>query len=161
MSTENKIKNQEQFNPIPNGEGLRVGVVVAEWNKEVTHSMLRGALDVLNQNGVKDIEVFDVPGAFELINGASRIIDVVDGIIAIGAVIRGGTPHFDYICQGVTFGLAQLNVKYPDKPTIFCVLTTDNMQDALDRAGGKLGNKGEEAAEALLKMCRPHIRIVK
>ena len=155
MSTENKVKNQTEFNPIPNGNGIKVGIVVAEWNKEVTHSLLKGALDILSQNGVSDIEIFEVPGAFELINGSSRIINEVDGVIAIGAVVRGGTPHFDYICQGVTLGLAQLNVNNPDKPVIFCVLTTDNMGDAEERAGGKLGNKGEEAAEALLKMCRP------
>lgn len=157
MSTENKIKNQDQFNPVPDGEGLRVGIVVAEWNKDITHSLLKGAIDTLKKYNVSDFRIMDVPGAFELLNGSARLIKDVDGIIAIGAVIRGGTPHFDYICQGVTVGLAQINISYPDKPTIFCVLTTDNFEDALDRAGGEMGNKGEEAAEALLKMCRPQI----
>lgn len=160
MSTENKIENIDKFLPTPDAKGLKVGIVVAEWNKDITHSLLKGAKERLERKNVSDIIVMNVPGAFELINGASRIIKdnkEIDGIIVIGAVIKGDTPHFDYICQGVTNGIAMLNVQYPHIPTIFCVLTTNDMEQALERAGGRLGNKGEEASDTLIKMCRPYI----
>lgn len=159
MSTENKVLSPDDFMAVPSGKGLKVGIVVAEWNKKITHKLLYSAIERLKKCEVEDIKVMSVPGAFELINGAARMLggeDVLDGVIVIGAVIRGGTPHFDYICQGVTFGISHLNVKYPQTPTVFCVLTTDNIADAEDRAGGKLGNKGEEAADTLLKTCRPY-----
>ena len=111
---------------------------------------------------MKKITVFRVPGAFELVNASARLLnDGVDAVIAIGCVVRGDTPHFDYICQGVTFGISQLNMTTAHgfhttpAPVIFGVLTTETMEQAEERAGGRLGNKGAEAAETALKMCRP------
>lgn len=144
---------------IPSGEGRRIAIVRADWNIEVTGALYEGAVETLKKYGVKkdDINLVRVPGAFELVAGSAyQQKQDYDAIIAIGCVVRGGTPHFDYICQGVTNGLAKLNAEKPERPVIFCVLTTDTMQDALDRAGGALGNKGSEAAEAALIMAALH-----
>ena len=140
---------------VPNAEGMRFGIVVSDWNSEVTHKLLEGALSTLREHGTdeEDICVFHVPGSFELIYAAQQLTDQieVDAVIALGCVVRGGTPHFDYVCQGVTYGIAKLNAEY-DIPFIFGLLTTDDMQQALDRAGGKLGNKGVECAVTAIKM---------
>ena len=162
MSTIDHIQSLHH-NPVPSGEGLHIGIAVAEWNDNVTEPLLEGALEVLRRQRVKKITVFRVPGAFELVNASARLLEdpCLDAVIAIGCVVRGDTPHFDYICQGVTFGLSQLNaVAIPGlgerhRPVIFGVLTTETMAQAEDRAGGSLGNKGAEAAETALKMCRP------
>lgn len=140
---------------LPRVEGLRVAIVRAEWNDHITSALTRGALDLFKKEGYPedDIEVFDVPGAVELTYGASQLIEasLYDAVIVFGCVIRGGTPHFDYVCQSVTQGVTALNADC-DTPVIFGVLTVDCEQDALDRAGGRLGNKGTEAAEAAIKM---------
>lgn len=150
--------------PVPSGEGLHIGLAVAEWNDNITEPLLEGALSVLRQQGVAKITLFRVPGAFELVNASARLLEdpTLDAVIAIGCVVRGDTPHFDYICQGVTVGLAQLNATLltttrgsKPRPVIFGVLTTETMEQAQERAGGILGNKGAEAAETALKMCRP------
>ena len=157
MSTIDHIQSLHH-SPVPSGEGLHIGIAVAEWNNNITEPLLEGALEVLRKQEVKKITVFRVPGAFELVNASARLLnDGVDAVIAIGCVVRGDTPHFDYICQGVTQGLALLNAetKPSTAPVIFGVLTTETMAQAEDRAGGKLGNKGAEAAETALKMCRP------
>lgn len=162
MSTIDYIQSLHH-SPIPSGEGLHIGIAVAEWNDNITEPLLEGALEVLRRQRVKKITVFRVPGAFELVNASARLLEdpCLDAVIAIGCVVRGDTPHFDYICQGVTFGLSQLNaVATPGlgerhRPVIFGVLTTETMAQAEDRAGGSLGNKGAEAAETALKMCRP------
>ena len=162
MSTIDHIQSLHH-SPVPSGEGLPIGIAVAEWNDSITEPLLEGALEVLRRQRVKKITVFRVPGAFELVNASARLLEdpCLDAVIAIGCVVRGDTPHFDYICQGVTFGLSQLNaVATPGlgerhRPVIFCVLTTETMAQAEDRAGGSLGNKGAEAAETALKMCRP------
>ena len=162
MSTIDHIQSLHH-SPVPSGEGLHIGIAVAEWNDNVTEPLLEGALEVLRRQRVKKITVFRVPGAFELVNASARLLEdpCLDAVIAIGCVVRGDTPHFDYICQGVTFGLSQLNaVATPGlgerhRPVIFGVLTTETMAQAEDRAGGSLGNKGAEAAETALKMCRP------
>jgi len=152
-------KNLSEYDAskVPNGEGLRVAVVTSEWNYEVTGSMERGAVSTLRQNGVKDedIDVRRVPGSFELIQGARRMASSgrYDAVICLGCVIRGGTPHFDYVCQGTTTGLAYLNA-VQDVPVIFGLLTCDNQQQALDRAGGRLGNKGDECAVVAIRMAR-------
>lgn len=134
---------------------LRIGIVVAEWNKEITDALLKGALKTLLNYNIKDnnITIVNVPGSFELTSGANFLAKTgkFDGLICIGCVIRGETPHFDYICQGVTQGITYLNATL-DVPIIFGVLTVNNLQQAIDRAGGKYGNKGDEAAIALLKM---------
>ena len=153
MSTKNL--SQYQIGSIPDATGMKIGIVVAEWNSEVTFALRDAAVQTLLKHGVKenDIEIYHVPGSFELTAAAQMIAKSVpvDAIICIGCVIRGETPHFDYICQGVTTGLTQLTIKY-ELPVIFGVLTTNNLEQALDRAGGKHGNKGVEAAVTAIRM---------
>ena len=140
---------------VPDATGMRVGIVVSEWNEKITGALLEGACQTLIKHGVReeDITVKPVPGSFELVYGAARFVNSgqVDAVIAIGCVIRGDTPHFDYVCQGVTQGIAQLNAE-GKTPVIFGVLTTDNMEQAEERAGGKLGNKGSECADTAIHM---------
>jgi len=152
MSTQNLSK----YNDVPDASGMKMGIVVAEWNSEITFAMRDAAIETLCEHGVKDsdIVVRHVPGSFELTAGAQMMANYtppLDVIICIGCVIRGETPHFDYICQGVTVGLTQVSVKF-SIPVIFGVLTTNDLQQALDRAGGKHGNKGVEAAVTAIKM---------
>ena len=129
--------------------------MVADWNSEVTHALLIGAEKTLMRHGVaeNDIIVRHVPGTFELTLGAQWMAEYedLDGVICLGCVIQGETPHFTYICEGVTQGITQLNLDY-NIPFIFGVLTTLNLQQALDRAGGRHGNKGDEAAVTAIKM---------
>ena len=140
---------------IPDASEMRFGIVVADWNNEVTGSLLDGAVKTLRKHGVskENIVVKHVPGTFELTLGAQFLAeyDDLDGVICLGCVIQGETPHFTYICQGVTHGITQLNLEY-NIPFIFGVLTTDNLQQALDRSGGKHGNKGDEAAITAIRM---------
>ena len=150
-------KNLSAYDPeiVPDAREMRFGVVVSDWNREVTWSLLEGAVKTLKKHGATDnnIVVKHVPGSFELTLGAQFLAeyDDLDAVICLGCVIRGETPHFTYICQGVTHGITQLNLDY-NLPFIFGVLTTDNQQQALERAGGKLGNKGDEAAITAIKM---------
>ena len=134
---------------VPDGNGWKIGIVVSEWNEEVTGALLDGAFNTLLKHGVnkEDIIVRFVPGSFELVYGSALMIEDtdVDAVIAIGCVIRGDTPHFDYICQGATQGLAELN-RLAEVPVIYGLLTCNTMQQALDRCGGELGNKGDECA---------------
>jgi 6,7-dimethyl-8-ribityllumazine synthase len=134
---------------------MRFGIVVADWNSEVTYSLLEGAVKTLKRHGVadNDIIVRHVPGTFEITLGAQWMAEYedLDGVICLGCVIQGETPHFTYICEGVTQGVTHLNLDY-NIPFIFGVLTTLNLQQALDRAGGKHGNKGDEAAVTAIKM---------
>ena len=140
---------------VPNGEGKRIGIVVSEWNSNVTHNLLQGTYDTLIKFGVKpeDILINWVPGSFELTFGAKTIIEKAhpDAVIILGCVIQGETPHFNYVCQGVTQGITELNIKY-DIPVIFGLLTTTTLEQAKDRSGGRHGNKGDEAAITALKM---------
>lgn len=142
---------------VPDASNMCFGIVVADWNKEVTGALLQGTVDTLEKHGAlpDNIQIKRVPGSFELIYGAHRMTlnDRFDAIIVIGCVVRGDTPHFDYICQGVTAGIARLNATC-SKPVIFGLLTTDNQQQALDRCGGKLGNKGEEYAVDAIRMVK-------
>ena len=154
MSTKNK--NAAPAGKLPHVDGLRVAIVAAEWNGHITSALTEGALDVFKAQGYdveNQEEVFHVPGAVELTFAASQLIEasMYDAVIVFGCVVRGGTPHFDYVCQSVTQGVTALNADC-DTPVIFGVLTVDTEQDALDRAGGVLGNKGAEAAEAAIKM---------
>lgn len=134
---------------------MRIGLVVSEWNGSITDDLKQGAVDTLKKNGVEDsdITVYSVPGSFELIYGCARLTASgnFDAIIAIGCVIRGDTPHFDYICQAVSGGLAQLN-SAGNVPVIFGLLTTNSQEQAEERSGGILGNKGEEYAVTAIKM---------
>lgn len=140
---------------LPDASNMRIGIVVSEWNDNITQELLNGAVETLKRFSVKDenILVKSVPGSFELIFGASQMIrsGLVDGVIAIGCIIRGATPHFDFISTGTTDGLAALN-RESDIPVIFGVLTTNNLEQAEERAGGILGNKGEEYAATAIKM---------
>jgi 6,7-dimethyl-8-ribityllumazine synthase len=140
---------------VPDAVKMRFGIVVADWNREITWSLLDGAVTTLKKHGVTDdnIVIKHVPGTFELTLGAQFLAeyDDLDAVICLGCVIQGETPHFTYICQGVTQGITQLNMEY-NIPFIFGILTTNNQQQAIDRAGGKLGNKGDEAAVTAIKM---------
>jgi 6,7-dimethyl-8-ribityllumazine synthase len=150
-------KDLSQYNieSVPSASNMRFGVVVAEWNHEITSALAKGAFETLKKHGASDenILVKNVPGSFELPLGAQYFAELenVDAVILLGCVIQGETPHFDYICQGVTQGTMELNLKY-NKPFVFGVLTTDNLQQAIDRAGGRHGNKGDEAAITAIKM---------
>lgn len=154
MATELK-QNDGSDKTLPKIRDLKVAIVAAEWNSKITDALLQGAIERLHDEGYPDscADVFRVPGTVELTFAASRLIDtdMYDAIIVLGCVIRGDTSHFDYVCQSVTQGITQLNAD-GDIPVIFGVLTTDNEQQALDRAGGRLGNKGAEAAECAIKM---------
>jgi len=149
--------NLSTYDPssIPSTENMRFGVVVSEWNPQVTERLLDGVYATFQKAGVTpdQIVIQHVPGSFELVYGAKLLAEKcsVDAVIVLGAVVRGGTPHFDYVCQGVTQGVIQLNVSQ-EVPIIFGLLTTDTMQQAEDRAGGIHGNKGDEAAITAIKM---------
>lgn len=134
---------------------FRYGFVVSEWNEEVTESLYSGALQTLKDQGVpkENIERVNVPGSFELSLGAQKLAqrEDLDAIICLGCVIRGETPHFDFICDAVAHGITNVGLKY-DKPVIFGVLTTNDAKQAMERAGGKHGNKGDEAAITAIKM---------
>lgn len=140
---------------MPDAAGMRFGIVVSEWNDNITGPLLDGAVNTLQANGAReeDITVLTVPGSFELVFGASQMVKSgrFDAVIAIGCVIRGDTPHFDYICQGATQGLADLN-RTGEVPVIYTLLTCNTLQQALDRCGGALGNKGDEGAVTAIKM---------
>jgi len=161
MATKNHNLSEYDIESIPDVSGMTFGIVVSEWNEEVTAALLDGALDTFVKNGVKrrDINVMTVPGSFELTYGCQQMVKTgVDAVIAIGCVIRGDTPHFDYICEGTTNGIAMLNATQ-DVPVIYGLLTTNDMSQALDRCGGKLGNKGDEAAVTAMKMADYRRRI--
>tara|TARA_R110000751_G_scaffold7805_3_gene31683 strand:- start:229296 stop:229775 length:480 start_codon:yes stop_codon:yes gene_type:complete len=139
---------------IPNGKQFRFGIVVSEWNDNITQGLLEGAKCTLLEHDVQpeNILVWDVPGSYELIYGSKKMIaQNVDAVIAIGSVIQGETKHFDFVCDAVAQGIKDLNVT-TETPVIFCVLTDNTLQQAIDRSGGKHGNKGVEAAVAALKM---------
>jgi len=147
--------NLSDYDPttMPDASALKVGIVVAEWNYEITSKLLEGALETLTSNGVKPSNIFVkwVPGSFELVFGARMLAPGMDAVIVLGCVIRGDTPHFEYVCSGVTQGITQLNLT-EQIPFIFGLLTNDTMQQSIDRAGGIHGNKGDEAAVTAIKM---------
>lgn len=151
------LKNLSDFNhtTIANAAGMRIGIVVAEWNIEITGALRDGAINTLLAHGVteNDIVVTYVPGSFELTFGAQILCEDkhVDAVICIGCVIQGETRHFDFICDAVAHGVTNVSMKY-NKPVIFGVLTPNTQQQAIDRAGGKHGNKGDEAAVTAIKM---------
>ena len=151
------LSNLSDYNAedVPNANGLRSGLIVSQWNKEITHSLYKGAVETLISHGVKDQDIitFHVPGSFELPFGASKMIDkhAPDAVIVIGSVIQGETKHFDFVCQATAQGVMDLNIQ-TQTPVIFCVLTDNTLQQAQDRSGGKHGNKGVEAAVAAIQM---------
>ena len=155
MATENKNLSNYDKNTIPNAKDFRFGIVVSEWNEEITEGLFKGAESALLDCGTlaENIIRWNVPGSFELIYGAKKMIETqqVDCVITIGCVIKGETMHFEFVCEGVTQGIKDLNIQ-TDVPVIFCLLTDNTMQQSIDRSGGKHGNKGTEAAIAAIKM---------
>ena len=154
MATENTHLSNYDSTTLPDATKFRFGIVVSEWNPSITNGLLKGAIDALLDCGVEDsnIKTVHVPGSFELIFGAKKMQQQhVDAVIAIGSVIKGETQHFDFVCDGVTQGIKDLNILH-DVPVIFCVLTDNNLQQSIDRSGGKHGNKGVEAAITAIKM---------
>ena len=155
MATANKNLSNYDKHTIPNAKDFRFGIVVSEWNDHITNGLYAGAQAALLDCGAlsKNIIRWNVPGSFELIYAAKQMMKSrdFDVIIAIGSVIKGETMHFDFVCQGVTNGIAMLNAE-GDIPIIFCVLTDNNEQQSIDRSGGIHGNKGTEAAIAAIKM---------
>ncbi|MDR1848045.1 MAG: 6,7-dimethyl-8-ribityllumazine synthase [Bacteroidales bacterium] len=151
------LNNLSSYNQddVPSGEKNIIGIVVSEWNKEITSSLLDGAVKTLLDNQVdeKDIYIQYVPGSFELPFGAATLIDKkkFDAVICLGCVIQGETRHFDFICEAVANGIMQVSLK-TSIPVIFGVLTTNTVEQAKERSGGKYGNKGVEAAITALKM---------
>ena len=145
------------FDKVPDASNMCFGIVGAEWNPEITGALLEGAVKTLEKHGTlpENIHVKTVPGSFELVYGAQQLSknDGFDAIIILGSVIRGETPHFDYICQGVTYGIAHLNASQ-NIPVIYGLLTTNDLQQARDRSGGRLGNKGDECAIDAIKMAK-------
>lgn len=150
-------QNLSTVKDLPNGSGLRFSIVVSEWNEEITSALFNACRQTLLDSGCKQDDIIrtNVPGSFELPLGAKRALDVgkFDAVICLGCVIQGETRHFDFICDAVANGIMRLNLDHKI-PVIFGVLTPENMQQAIDRAGGKHGNKGVEAAVTALKMAR-------
>ena len=157
MSTELHHLSDYNEQNVPDASNMCFGVVVAEWNPEITGALLDGTVRTLEKHGAipENIHIKTVPGSFELIYGAQQMTknDGFDAIIILGSVIKGETPHFDYICQGVTCGIARLNASQ-NIPVIYGLLTTNDLQQAKDRSGGRLGNKGDECAIDAIKMAK-------
>lgn len=156
MATSNKNLSEYDKTKLPNVSQLSFGIVVSEWNEMITDGLYQGAYSTLIDNNVipENIIKWEVPGSFELVFGCKKMMETyphLSGIIAIGSVIQGETKHFDFVCEGVTQGIKDLNV-LGRMPVIFCVLTDNTMQQSIDRSGGKHGNKGTEAAVTAIKM---------
>ncbi|WP_299890644.1 6,7-dimethyl-8-ribityllumazine synthase [uncultured Lacinutrix sp.] len=154
MATVNNNLSEYDKASIPNASNYRFGIVVSEWNDNITEGLYKGAYETLLENNVakENIIRWNVPGSYELIYGSKKMQQQnVDAVIAIGSVIQGETKHFDFVCEGVSQGIKDLNVLH-DIPVIFCVLTDNNQQQAIERSGGIHGNKGTEAAVAAIKM---------
>ena len=155
MATINKNLSAYDKTTIPNANDLRFGIVVSEWNSEITEGLYTGAIEALLDCGAKKEHIirWNVSGSFELTFGCKKMIttEKVDAVIAIGSVIKGETKHFDFVCSATAQGIKDLNIQY-DTPVIFCVLTDNVLEQAKERSGGKHGNKGTEAAIAAIKM---------
>lgn len=145
----------KQINGNLNGQGLKIGIVIAKFNEVVTNKLLSGALDKLEQLNVdtEDITIIKVPGAFEIPRMAKKLANSgqVDGIITLGAVVRGETAHFDYVCSQSAAGVSQVSLN-GEVPVMYGILTTNDMSQALNRAGGKAGNKGSECASDVVEV---------
>ncbi len=156
MSTAQRKLSEFDLTNVPLKDDLKIGLVVSQWNPEITRALKKGAIDTLKTSGLSSEQIlnWEVPGSFELIYGCQKMMSqhqYLDAIIAIGSVIEGETKHFDFVCSGVTQGIKDLNVMGVI-PVIFCVLTDQNLEQAQARSGGKFGNKGAEAAVAALQM---------
>ena len=155
MATKNL--SEYKIESVPDASNMCFGIVVSEWNPDITGALLDGCVGTLEKHGAipENIHVKTVPGSFELIYGAHQMTlnDGFDAVIILGCVIRGETPHFDYICEGVTAGIARLNAT-SQTPIVYGLLTCENEQQAKDRSGGRLGNKGDECAIVAIKMAK-------
>ncbi len=155
MATQLKGLSDFSHVEVPSARAFRFGIVVSQWNAKITGSLYQGAYDLLIKQGASadNILTIQVPGSFELTSGADLLLasGKLDAVICLGCVIQGETRHFDFICNAVANGITNVSLKYT-KPVVFGVLTTDNLNQALDRAGGKHGNKGEEAAVTAIIM---------
>ena len=156
MATEGHHLSSFNAKELDGVSAFHVGIVVSEWNSEITHALAQGANDVFTQAGITSVERISVPGSFELPLAAQQLFikhPDLNGVLVIGNVIQGETKHFDFVCQGLTQGVMDVMLKF-NKPVSFCVLTDLNKQQSLDRSGGKHGNKGVECAVALLQMIK-------
>ncbi len=156
MATAQKNLSEFDSSNLPDASGLKVGIVVSQWNPEITHALSQGAVETLEHCGVSSDHIlrWAVPGSFELVYGCQKMMSThqdLDAIIAVGSVVEGETKHFDFVCSGVTQGIKDLNL-LGITPVIFCVLTDHNMEQARARSGGQHGNKGVEAAIAAIEM---------
>ena len=155
MATVNKNLSNYDFSLVPSASGMKFGIAVAEWNENITEGLFKGAVDALLNCGCEESNIVrkNVPGSFELPLAAQFFFEStdVDAVICLGSVIQGETKHFDYVCQSTALGIKDVSLKY-NKPVIFGVLTDNTMQQAIDRSGGKHGNKGTEAAISAIKM---------
>ena len=153
MATANKNLSDFDYSQAPSAKDMKIGVVVADWNEQITERLYQGAMEVLNTCGCIHVIRKDVPGSFELALGAQFLLEYtdVDAVICLGSVIQGETKHFDFVCEGTALGIKDVALKY-NKAVIFGVLTDENIQQAIDRSGGKHGNKGNEAAITAIKM---------
>lgn len=161
MATHNQPFTDIDYDAIPSAKGLRIGIVLAKWNTEITSSLHKGCVELLSKKGCEHIHTIEVPGSYELIYASKEMVyqslDIhsekrYDAIIALGCVIQGETPHFDYICQSVAQGLTHLNTLSQAPPVLFGVLTDLNIEQSRARSGGKYGNKGCELAAAAIEM---------
>lgn len=157
MSSQHKNLSDISGTQVPSASAYRFGIIVSEWNAEITDALYQGAYNTLINNGAnaQNIVTFPVPGSFELSSAADILLKNrnVDAVICLGCVIQGETRHFDFICSAVANGITNVALKY-NKPVVFGVLTTNTMQQAIERAGGIHGNKGDEAAVTAIKMVR-------
>lgn len=158
MATVGKNLSAYDKETLPDAKKFKFGIVVSEWNDDITDNLYKGALQVFLENGVEQENIISwhVPGSFELIYGCKKLQEShsdLDAVIAIGSVIQGETKHFDFVCEAVAQGIKDLNVQ-SDIPVVFCVLTDNTKQQAIDRSGGKHGNKGAEAAVVSIKMAQ-------
>ena len=155
MATVGNNLSSYDFSKVPSAKDMRIGIVTAEWNEDITKGLLKGAQSTLERHNInsKNLYIHFVPGAFELPLGAQFLLEnlELDAVICLGCVIQGETKHFDYVCEGTAIGIKDVSLKY-NKPVIFGVLTDNTHQQSLDRSGGKHGNKGDEAAISAIKM---------
>ena len=155
MATNLKNLSDPGAAEVPSAKGFRYGIVVSEWNEEITGALYRGAYDTLLKYGAGEANIIvkQVPGSYELTLGAQYMCEFgkVDAVICLGCVIQGETRHFDFICDAVAHGLTMVSMRY-NKPVVFGVLTPNTIEQARDRSGGKHGNKGDEAAITAIKM---------
>lgn len=159
MATNLKNLSDYDVKSVPSAANMKFAIIVSEWNREITDALANGAFNTLIKHGANEENILKkyVPGSFELTLGGQYAAEYtdVDAVICLGCVIQGETPHFNYVCQGVTQGITELNMTY-NIPFIFGVLTTNTLEQAQDRAGGKHGNKGDEAAITAIKMVDLH-----